>query len=528
MNKSNETRLCILCSHKSIERRRKRVVPWLISNKEGLVCGVCNRFSCLFCLSSIIKSCNESQYEKAIGASKVWLNQVNEFIMEQKEPREFIGHCCYLKRSPNIINNVLKPASTREVCDKSSMISLAGCIYFPEFRLIVDSPINCVDIHGLGREGSGKNNLTVDPVWHCVLKNDFPRPRRNLNDSRISTERVTIYMEDPHNTSKWKKEYDIYIMVVSYDEKHEFDKKMKGTNTPKNIEIEESFMVTSEFHPAKNTDDKIQRVICIFGSKPNRNKSLLLFRFVDLNPRAGLSKNSEDDLYHFLFENKISSRKQELRRNGGSSCETDSSTREFNQMLMRPGNVPRRADGTVWIQERLCWKLYYIGVNDGLPKSLWYSQPVNGGAFSIGHWNQNKTVYKFNDSIKERKIFKNYPALMRFCESKPLAALLLDELRNHGFQCMPEAVNTELKHILVARNHVANLPKQCRKNEFYLFYMRYVNFTMVMHPVGFHLDVFANRDSILENKAVFIRHDIFEPGRGGGGPNIFTWALLDW
>ena len=40
----------------------------------------------------------------------------------------------------------------------------------------------------------------------------------------------------------------------------------------KHIEIEDSLMVTSKFHPAKNTDDKIQRVICIFGSKPNKNK----------------------------------------------------------------------------------------------------------------------------------------------------------------------------------------------------------------------------------------------------------------
>lgn len=516
---------CILCCKHSVERQRARIIPQLHSHQNGLVCNLCNRFSCKFCLHSIINKCNESQYKNAIGASKVWLHQVHDFVIDQQIPIDFVGHCCYIKKSRNL-PDTLNPVTNQEARNDlpPDTFSLAGCIYFPEFRLIVDSPISCIDIHGLGEE------KTIDPVWHCVLQDEYPRPLRNPKDSRISYDRVTLHMEDPHNLSGMKKKYDVYIISVEHDEEHSFDIKLKGTNSPLLSEIQDSLMVTSDLHPEKKTSTQVHRVICIFGSRPNKDKSLLVLRFIDMDPRAGLGKNHEDHLYHYLFKNMLGTRKQELRRFGGSSGLTNSSTREFTEMMNHPGNVPRRADGTVWIQERFRWKFYYISVTTGDAISFEYSQPVKGGAFSIGHWNKNKSKYEFKESINERKIFHKFPSLLMFCESKPLAALLLDELRKRsGYVCMPHAVNLELKHIHIARNHIAKEPKKRKKNTFYLFYMRFVNFTMVMHPVGFHIDQFENRSpSFLENKTIFLRHDIDGQGRGGGGPNTFTWALLDW
>jgi hypothetical protein len=516
-------RLCILCCKNSVERQRARIIPQLHCHQDGLVCSLCNRFSCKFCLHSIINKCNESQYKNAIGASKVWLHQVHDFVIDKQDPLAFVGHCCYLRKFRNLDN--LKPATNQDsLKSPPDTLSLAGCIYFPEFRLIVDSPISCIDIHGLGEE------KMIDPVWHCVLQDEYPRPVRNPNDSSIRHERVILHMGDPHNFNGMKKKYDVYILSVEHDEEHSFDIKLKGTNSPPVSEIMDSLMVTSDLHPERKTSTKVQRVICIFGIRPNKDRSLLVLRFIDMDPRACLGKNHEDNLYHYLFKNMLGTRKQELRRIGGSSGLTNPSTREFTEMMNKPGNVPRRADGTVWIQERLRWKYYYIGVTTGDAVSFEYCQPVKGGAFSIGHWNKNKTKYEFKDSINERGIFHKFPSLLIFCASKPLAALLLDELRKRsGYLCMPQAVNLELKHVHVARNHVAKEPKKNKKNAFYLFYMRFVNFTMVMHPVGFHIDRFENRSpSFLENKTIFIRHDTSGQGRGGGGPTTFTWALLDW
>ena len=54
-------------------------------------------------------------------------------------------------------------------------------------------------------------------------------------------------------------------------------------------------------------------------------------------------------------------------------------------------------------------------------------------------------------------------------------------------------------------------------------------FTYIQHPVGYHVDTFKNRKSILENKICIMEPAEFQSvGRGGGGRSMFVWALLDW
>ena len=75
---------------------------------------------------------------------------------------------------------------------------------------------------------------------------------------------------------------------------------------------------------------------------------------------------------------------------------------------------------------------------------------------------------------------------------------------------------------------------------FYQFYAtNYLNFTLVMHPVGRHLDEFSDRKPSLENKVFFsfplsknessgLANTGYKYGRGGAGLNKFCYALLDW
>ena len=70
----------------------------------------------------------------------------------------------------------------------------------------------------------------------------------------------------------------------------------------------------------------------------------------------------------------------------------------------------------------------------------------------------------------------------------------------------------------------------------------YANFnrhTLVQHPVGLHCDSFGKRTvrtvkmeiHSLENKICFAHYGLFDKfgiGRGGAGPGIFVFALLDW
>ena len=110
-----------------------------------------------------------------------------------------------------------------------------------------------------------------------------------------------------------------------------------------------------------------------------------------------------------------------------------------------------------------------------------------------------------------------------------LATLILNELKNEtGYECVPNMVYNEISQIQEAYEHIQCLPKKYRKVQFYLYYLRFFKFTMVTHPVGYHLDVFPKKKQSLENKTVFIGHDCNKAGRGGAGQTTFCWALLDW
>ena len=84
-----------------------------------------------------------------------------------------------------------------------------------------------------------------------------------------------------------------------------------------------------------------------------------------------------------------------------------------------------------------------------------------------------------------------------------------------------------------------NVPEFTKKNLFYKYYMtKFINFTLVLHPVGRHYDTFLNNKSSYENRVCFCLDKIDNRrtdeslsnkyGRGGCGINNFCFALLDW
>jgi hypothetical protein len=58
--------------------------------------------------------------------------------------------------------------------------------------------------------------------------------------------------------------------------------------------------------------------------------------------------------------------------------------------------------------------------------------------------------------------------------------------------------------------------------------------TLVAYPVGYHIDVFADKEPSLENRICFVYTNRCQAGsgpalgRGGAGAGKFCWALLDW
>jgi hypothetical protein len=217
--------------------------------------------------------------------------------------------------------------------------------------------------------------------------------------------------------------------------------------------------------------------------------------------------------------------------------------------MTNPGSCPRNGKGTVWVRGIDTWYLYYIGTYDGQLKTCKYTNPVPGGSFRF----DNLSIEKF-------------PFISEFISIKPITALIINALQDRmlkkpGFnvQITPQAVRAELLNIAETRqviqcSHSGNgdelpldlekAPTQLmKKNPFLAFYTVYnrdhVKFTLVCHPVGLHLDTFADKMPSLENKVCFEIPKRRVPqttlisnhphGRGGGSsPSQFVFGLLDW
>lgn len=146
-------------------------------------------------------------------------------------------------------------------------------------------------------------------------------------------------------------------------------------------------------------------------------------------------------------------------------------------------------------------------------------------------------------------IFQNKVFLMlrmsfhddEFAEKKVQTAFTLDCInRLNLFDCKiaPGSVETELNNHaeVVAALVLGSLKSQQGRfhemwepHEHILYFLMTLNkFTLVTHPVGYHLDEFSSRQESLENKTCFsdrLCHGEF--GRGGN-EHWYSWAILDW
>ena len=317
-------------------------------------------------------------------------------------------------------------------------------------------------------------------------------------------------------------------------------------NTPTRKEIEDAYLFSGT---GSNKFSKKRDVTLILGvDHGSSHASILLCRFHKFNTTLDPLQS------RFLFEElwgSLKVRKYECRRSGGSSgLISDSAQNRILPHIRDPGTCPRNGYGTVWIPGRSTWYVYYMSTKNGEVKTCQYTNPVPGGSFRL------------NSSH-----IKKHPFLIDFISTKPLTASIAEAITGRvqnldGIDLLicPQAVRTELMNIGETRSiqaamynndlsalpsGLSQFPKQFSRNvsslhHFYGVYLHYfIKCTLVMHAVGWHLDVFADGDPSIENKKCFeilssaipIR-DILESypnGRGGGTTaNHFIFALLDW
>ena len=188
--------------------------------------------------------------------------------------------------------------------------------------------------------------------------------------------------------------------------------------------------------------------------------------------------------------------------------------------------------GSVFILSKnlLKWHVIYIGTQDGDVKQTYYTNPQPGGQFHV------------NGSLQ-----KKFPFLRLFASTKPIATLILEQVTGtNGLlnSVSKIACEKEICHIKSTRRFLMNYVKYQKLNHmklsrhfdiFYEYYSsKYLNYTIVMHPVGRHHDVFADNLPSLENRVCFCvdkvrtKLSVLPYGRGGCGVDRFCFAILDW
>ena len=315
--------------------------------------------------------------------------------------------------------------------------------------------------------------------------------------------------------------------------------KMKGSNEISDCEVRSSFYFNSKLVP-KHVDVSL---LIGYDNTKEDTASILLCRFHKMNPSFKLKKQNSKSLLKDL-QNELKNDGLERRRVGGSSGKIGF-TKEMKLLMKTHNSSPRCSKGVVWLKDKsdLKWHLFYLGTKDGDLKYTYYTTPRPGGSF-----------------LMPPDKFETYHFLQDFASTKALAAIIVTKLESNperpfpNLRICPIAVAEELANATASReflkafiqkdsapkNQKPPADKRIIKLMFYQFYaLHFLNFTLIMHAVGRHLDSFSENKPSLENRICFtfplndykkteLSNTGYRYGRGGAGMDVFCYALLDW
>ena len=206
---------------------------------------------------------------------------------------------------------------------------------------------------------------------------------------------------------------------------------------------------------------------------------------------------------------------REVKRTGGSSgiCRKDD---DFYAFLHTHGCFPRVSGGVIFLpitptdrHYATTWRCLYMSPYQPYCSSLVtvdYTPPVQGGKFKIS-----------------QHLLKAFPKFIDFFRVKRYLVHLLDKVNAKMNLPIITSKISIFKNKMKEKTDMEAVESCCMH-------------TLVSHRVGYHFDVFDKFSSGIENKVLCVaegkggKKDGSSPslGRGGGGPGVFTYAILDW
>eukprot|EP00979_Chaetoceros_neogracilis_P017415 scaffold10219_cov275-Chaetoceros_neogracile.AAC.3 len=376
-----------------------------------------------------------------------------------------------------------------------------------------------MDVIGLGDEGTelpARIHYVIDEGDGKDLDAHDARPIAIMPKDWVTIQ-SRIQVSLPHDSTQEV----VFHIVAHYVQKtkdyHTFE---KGSNAIDPVDIPHHYLFDAD-----TSKDNDVTIIIGYDSKESSIGSLLLFRFHKLDPTFDGDETARTLLKKLSIN--LNNDGFERRRSGGSSGFLSYNANLF-EMMSTPNFAPRCAKGCVILpdQNRLAIHVYYIGTQDGVLKYVQYTTPQHGGSF-----------------VMPPGLIEEQTLLQDFFMVKPLSAMILLAMKDQHprkLQVTPKAVENELLLAEEAHRHVASIEavdKLRCKIEYYQYISNKVKCTLVQHPVGRHLDIFANHEPALENRICFhcelsdkekLATGSSRYGRGGFGTNYHSYAILDW
>ena len=554
---------CVACDPRTAKVDRDSNFGKKSASHKCSRCSLCQRQLCLRCVSRLVEGTAPDRKRIHSGCNE-HLSGLDVFLESGVAPDNFVGNCCSIAEDMNKTE-----MSHQQHRRKKGVLSGSFCL--PECRLMIGNDLKCIDVFGLGKDKK------IDPTPHCVLSPSFcdefesfstKGPQTEVPSQWVCDEVVVEDAPAPHvlrpmkkkKRKKRRKALKIAlhcVPAVSRMTPEEFEG-LKGTNTPIDNSNVESFFL---FQGKADVDVSI---VVGFQKETPRVGSLLLCRFHTLlSETPFVSTNTvKGEVFLSMLEDALVVPVERRRRGGSSGLFT---SEKFLELINQQNSSPRRGCGNVALRMKnnVTAKLCHHSCKDTTLKNVECSPAVPGGQMlmkqEIIEKHEKFLVPFFSSKILASKILLLLPTVL--VESSPCHRFALMKINEDAVKCEMHCHERTLHHTDIhmqkllkkefhgvegvdpmcgnfdSKKHMTVLSfihDECRLCHYNFLSSTFINFTLVQHAVGMHVDNFADQKPSLENRLVFrIKRKHRDHGSGGcdegrGGFDGFSFCLLDW
>jgi hypothetical protein len=389
---------------------------------------------------------------------------------------------------------------------------LDGGLIVPSHHVIIRSRILVPFTHAMGQQEKAEKGL-----FHAVIS---PSMAASISE--------TDFNAAPKGTEILKN-YELHDIPVRH---------VDGTMTTVSAQFVEYKWDQSHQEPTKSsmpTKDMILQcsfietcqcdILFELGAPKNVKGDLHLIAATFLS-NHGLEKFEDMDFESLYKSILVRAGKQgfEASRSGGSQGMCYKQSISYLKHTQRPGSWPRHSSAVRKIivnsPSRCGYYGIYLRTTTAKTACWFYNTPQIGG----------------HQKLKPKQV-EAFPLLASFPDCRFVTAQVL-RYRN---LCLPNEHIACAEAVTNMFHDVINIIKpeadsNVRKDFSRVGYCLALNasHTLVTHPVGFHRDVFSSGQAEIENKLLIVSFDRSKlgeklaRGRGGAGPGIFVYAILDW